>query len=70
MVKERCLGKENKCKMINGKCYPVVGSNELRQKVRMTEEEIEDAKAEADMNKFIDAQELAAKRYWDSVIEW
>jgi len=36
----------------------------------MTKKDLEDAKAEADMNKFIDAQEQAAKRYWDSVIGW
>lgn len=43
---------------------------ETQQKARMTKKDLEDAKAEADMNRFIDAQEKAAKDYWDSVIEW
>lgn len=52
----------------NPRC--VKGSEEARQKAKMTKKDLEDAKAEADMNRFIDAQERAAKDYWDSVIEW
>jgi len=48
----------------------VAGSKESRQRAKMNKKDLEDAKAEADMNVFIDAQELATKRYWDSVIEW
>jgi hypothetical protein len=44
--------------------------NESKQKAKMTKQDLEDAKAEADMNAFIAAQERAAKDYWDSVIEW
>lgn len=52
----------------NPRC--VKGSEESRQKAKMIKQDLEDAKVEADMNAFIDAQERAAKRYWDSVIEW
>lgn len=52
----------------NQRC--VAGSKESRQRAKMTEKDLEDAKAEADMNAFIDAQERAAKTYWDFVIEW
>jgi len=52
----------------NQRC--VKGSEESRQKAKMTKEDLEDARAEHDMNAFIDAQERAAKTYWDSIIEW
>jgi len=52
----------------NQRC--VAGSEESRQKTRMTKQNLEDARVEAEMNRFIDAQEKAAKDYWDSVIEW
>ena len=48
----------------------VKGSKESRRKAKTMKEEREDAKAEAEMNAFIDAQERAAKNYWDSVIGW
>lgn len=38
--------------------------------LKLTQEEYDDMIAEIAMNNFIDAQERAAKRYWDSVIEW
>lgn len=52
----------------NSRC--VKGSEESRQKAKMTKKDLEDAQAEADMDAFIDAQEKAAKDYWDSVIDW
>jgi hypothetical protein len=52
----------------NSRC--VRGSEESRQKAKMTKKDHEDAKAEADMNRFIESQEKAAKDYWDNVIEW
>lgn len=48
----------------------VKGSEESRQKAKMTKENLEDAQAEADMNNFIDAQDKADEEYWDSVIQW
>jgi len=52
----------------NQRC--VAGSEESIKKAMMTKKDLEDAKAESDMNAFIDTQEKAAKDYWDSVIEW
>ena len=52
----------------NQRC--VEGSKISRQKAELTRIAIEKAKAEADMNRYIDSQERSAKNYWDSVIEW
>jgi len=52
----------------NPRC--VKGSEEARQKAELTRVAIEEAKAEAEMNSYIDSCERSAKNYWDSVIEW
>lgn len=52
----------------NHRC--VEGSKKAIMKAKITKEDIEDAKAEAEMNRFIDAQEKAEKDYCDSNIEW
>mgnify|MGYP003394758076 CR=1 FL=1 len=48
----------------------VKGSEKAIIKAKKTKEDIEDAKAEAEMNRFIDAQDKAEKDYCDSNIEW
>ena len=52
----------------NHRC--VKGIHKAAQKAKMTRADLEDAKAEADMNRFIESQERAAKQYWDAAIGW